>query len=113
MDHRNECIILTAMFIFWRKQKTLWGRVWANVSHCVYLTDAVGIMLYMGADGGAEFVVIQCGSTRCAKCVYQALASNAFRMGCPSKVISPDVLFRNSNVSLFYLFFFYYDCLFY
>ncbi|RYH20785.1 hypothetical protein EON65_22470, partial [archaeon] len=43
---RGEAVILSDLYVYWRKPKSLWGRVWANVSHVIYLVDCVGIYLY-------------------------------------------------------------------
>lgn len=90
---KSEALILSETYIFWRRPKNLWGRVWANVSHCVFNYDSVGIMLYSGAlRGEAELVIIPCGSFAHAKRVYAALAQNAYRMGNPAKVLPVDLL---------------------
>ena len=97
LETTGEAVILTSVYIFWRRQKSLWGRVWANVSHCVLLGDAVGIVLYM-AEGSStpELVIIPCVSFACAKLLYSSVAVNAFRMGNPASVVSVDVIFNSA-----------------
>ncbi|KAJ1436817.1 hypothetical protein B484DRAFT_248622 [Ochromonadaceae sp. CCMP2298] len=91
----GENIILSSVYVYWRRRGQLWGRVWANISHCVYLGDSVGIMLYSGgSDGGASLVVIPCLNAQTAKNVYSALAQNVARMGNPTIVIPADVVFQ-------------------
>ena len=74
--------------------------MWANISHCVFMVDAIGIMLYSGGQGGGpELVVIPCHTIAIAKRVYTYLAANAFKMGNPSNVIPVtrlDVPFPNN-----------------
>eukprot|EP01033_Poteriospumella_lacustris_P006747 gene6747-4866_t len=87
LAHKDEAVILSEVYIFWRRKKNLWGRVWANISHCVPLGTGLGIMLYSGAlQGKAELVVIPCGSTVTLRRLYTAVAQNVHRMGNPAKV---------------------------
>lgn len=92
----GESIILSQVFVFWRNSQTLWGRVWANISHCVFYGESVGIILYAGGQGhnasSGELVVIPCNKVSIAKKVYTALAQNAHRMGNPAKVLPVDVI---------------------
>lgn len=91
--HKEEAVILSDVYIFWRRKKSLWGRVWANVSHCIPLGNALGIMLYSGAlQGKAELVIIPCGTTQVLRRLYTAVAQNVHRMGNPAKVVSPDLV---------------------
>lgn len=93
LDIHQETVILSDVYLYWRRANVLWGRVWANISHCVYMGDAVGIMLYSGAvNGRAELATIRCGSRNAVKRLYTALALNAHRMGNPSKVHPPDLI---------------------
>lgn len=95
LESKGEAIILSSVYVYWRRKASLWGRVWANVSHCVYMTDAVGIMLYSGGkNGGASLVTIPCKSIATAKRVYAALAENTARMGNPSNVIPVDIVMK-------------------
>jgi hypothetical protein len=97
LETAGEAVILTSIYIFWRRQKNLWGRVWANVSHCVLLGDAVGIILYTAeASSTPELVIIPCASFACAKLLYSSVAVNAFRMGNPTSVVSVDVIFNSA-----------------
>jgi hypothetical protein len=96
LETKGESIILSNVYVYWRRSTSLWGRVWANISHCVYMHDSVGIMLYSGGkDGGASLVVIPCSTTQTAKRVYAALAVNTARMGNPCNVIPVDVVLRS------------------
>jgi len=83
----DEAIILSETYIYWRKEKSLWGRTWANVSHCLFFGDSVGIFLYSTGDGGREIVHIPCYTRDQAIALYDTLAKNAFRMGNPCNVI--------------------------
>jgi hypothetical protein len=86
------------VYVYWRQQSTLWGRVWANISHCVYLGDSIGIMLYSGGpNGSASLKKIPCLNATTARNVYSALALNVARMGNPSNVIPVDVVFQAHN----------------
>lgn len=88
LSHKDEAVILSDVYLFWRRKKNLWGRVWANISHCVPLGTGLGIMLYSGAlQGKAELVVIPCGTTAVLRRLYTAVAQNVHRMGNPSKVV--------------------------
>eukprot|EP01038_Epipyxis_sp_PR26KG_P007511 gene7511-10233_t len=117
LDHPGESITLSEVYIYWRRNnhRALWGRIWANVSHCVYMKEAIGLMLYTvensnnfsvsnhdtGLSGvtvngsnnyGGELVVIACGSVAAAKRLYHVFVQNSHRMGNPSKVIPADVI---------------------
>eukprot|EP01034_Spumella_vulgaris_P021564 gene21564-27602_t len=93
LDTRGEGIILSSVYVYWRRAKSLWGRVWANISHVVFTPEGVGILLYSGGkNGGGELVVIPCSNAQTTKRVYSVFASNAHRMGYPSKVVPVDAL---------------------
>jgi hypothetical protein len=93
LETRGEGIILSSVYVYWRRAKSLWGRVWANISHVVFTPEGVGILLYSGGKaGGAELVVIPCSNAQTAKRVYSVFAGNAHRMGYPSKVVPVDAL---------------------
>lgn len=100
LNNEGEEIILSSIYIYWRRNQSLWGRMWANISHCVYMENYVGIMLYTGGtNGGACLVLIPCPSKAICRHVYGALAANSNRMGNPANVIPLDVLdsFYNST----------------
>jgi hypothetical protein len=100
LDVKGEAIILSNVYVYWRRRSALWGRVWANISHCVYMGDAVGIMLYSGGkNGGGSLVQIPCGSVSTAKRVYAALAQNTARMGNPSNVIPVDIVMKAGTLT--------------
>lgn len=94
-QQQHEAIILSEMYLYWRKAKSLWGRTWANISHCILQPDgeSIGIVLYARAANNAfgaavpEAVTIPCYSREKALSVYAALALNSHRMGNPSNVI--------------------------
>jgi len=93
LNNEGEAIILSNIYVYWRRNQSLWGRVWANISHCVYMENYVGIMLYTGGtNGGACLVLIPCPSKVICRHVYGALAANSARMGNPANVIPLDVL---------------------
>ena len=89
MELQGEALILSETYVYWRKPKSLWGRTWANISHCFFQADSVGIVLY---GGEADAVVIPCGNQPCAIRVYAALAHNAHKMGNPSNIIPVDLV---------------------
>lgn len=100
MDNEGEAIILSEMYIYWRKSKSLWGRTWANVSHFLFMGEAVGIMLYGGIGGRPEAITIPCYNRTIATRVYGALAYNANRTGNPFSIIPVDLATKDlSNVS--------------
>ena len=100
MESSGEAIILSEMYIYWRKSKSLWGRTWANVSHFLFMGEAVGIMLYGGTGGGPEAITIPCYNRTIATRVYTALAYNANRTGNPFNIIPVDLATKDlSNVS--------------
>jgi len=100
LENKGEAIILSHIYVFWRRKASLWGRVWANISHCVYMNDSVGIMLYSGGkNGGASLVTIPCKTAQTAKRVYAALAQNTARMGNPSNVIPIDIVMKSGTLS--------------
>lgn len=97
LEVSGEAVILTTVYIFWRRVKSLWGRVWANVSHCVLLGDAIGIILYTGEfTGTPELVIIPCTTSSCAKRLYASIAVNAARMGNPANIVPVDVILNSS-----------------
>ena len=97
LDMIGSAVILSNLYIYWRKVNSLWGRVWANVSHVIYMTDGVGIMLY---SGKVDLVIIPCGSKEITKKLYSALVLNTHRMGNPSKVVPLDLINWNDEESL-------------
>ena len=89
-DTTEEAVILSETYIFWRKERSLWGRTWANVSHCLFFGDSVGIFLYSAgnnAESGREIVMIPCPSRDQAIALYGNLARHALRMGNPCNVV--------------------------
>lgn len=106
----GEAIILSEVYVYWRKSRSLWGRTWANISHCVFMKDTVGLMLYAGAgvasngkpNNRPEAISIPCGSRSRALRVYTALAQNADRMGNPSLVVPVDLLDQQTVQSMGY-----------
>jgi len=105
----EEAIILSEVYVYWRRARSLWGRTWANISHCTFQGDSVGIVLYArtaspeasNSSGGRptvptmgqpESVTIKCFSREKALSVYSVLALNAHRMGNPCNVIPPVVV---------------------
>ena len=94
MDLNGEAMILSETYVYWRRPKSLWGRTWANISHCYCQGDNIGIILY---GGEAEAVIIPCGNRLCAIRVYTALAHNSDRMGNPSNIIPVDLITRENE----------------
>jgi hypothetical protein len=78
MENPGEAMILSDTYVYWRKPKCLWGRTWANISHCFFMGDCIGVVLYGGAEALAA-VMIPCGSRQCALRVYAAMAYNVNR----------------------------------
>lgn len=97
MELQGEAMILSETYVYWRKPKSLWGRTWANISHCFFRGDSIGIVLY---GGEAEAVMIPCGNQPCAIRVYSALAHNAQRMGRPSNIIPVDLVIPDRRKEL-------------
>jgi hypothetical protein len=89
LEGTGEAMILSETYVYWRKPKSLWGRTWANISHCFFLADSVGLVLY---GGETEAVMIPCSNRGCAVRLYTALAHNAHRMGYPSHIIPVDLV---------------------
>lgn len=86
----DEAIIISETYVYWRKESSLWGRTWTNISHILYLGDSVGVYLYASSTSDGEMshlVKIPCRSKEKALAVYDTLAKNAFRMGNPVNVI--------------------------
>jgi hypothetical protein len=96
METPGEAMILSETYIYWRKPKSLWGRTWANISHCFFLEDCVGVMLY---GGDVDAVIIECGTRTCAIRVYTAMAQNAHRMGNPALVVPVDLVTQDNPLS--------------
>ena len=101
----DEAIILSETYIYWRKERSLWGRTWANVSHVLFFGEAVGINLYSSKSSNSDgesrssimtaddsIVTIPCGSKEKALRVYETLTRNSFRMGNPANVIPPNIV---------------------
>ena len=85
-EETDESIILSETYIYWRKERSLWGRTWSNVSHCLFNGDAVSIVLYITNNGFGEVVHVPCYSREVAITVYDVLARNSYRMGNPRYV---------------------------
>jgi hypothetical protein len=111
----DEAVILSAAYVYWRKEKSLWGRLWSNVSHVLLLSsDSVGIFIYSNPNsppnagsaanssgksnvrlqdgfGGVwregEVVEIPCYSRDKAVALYSNLVRTANLMGNPACVI--------------------------
>jgi hypothetical protein len=95
----DEAIILSETYVYWRKERSLWGRTWANVSHVLFFGHAVGVYLYASkatdsssVTSDESVVTIPCGSKDKALRVYETLARNAFRMGNPANVIPLSIV---------------------
>ena len=85
-EETDESIILSDTYVYWRKERSLWGRTWSNVSHCLFNGDAVSIVLYITNNGFGEVVHVPCYSREVAITVYDVLARNSYRMGNPRYV---------------------------
>ena len=86
-EKTDEAIILTETYFYWRKEKSLWGRTWSNISHCMFFGDSVGVFLYTSTNSGKEIVEIPCKSRDVAISLYEVLALHTTRMGNPCNVI--------------------------
>ena len=93
---QKESIILSESYVYWKQTKLLWGRNWSNISHCFFILDSIAIVLY---GGDTQAVIIPCGNPKCAMRVYSAFYENKHRMGCPSNMIPPDLLFHEDSLS--------------
>jgi hypothetical protein len=101
LENKKDSIILSNVYVYWRRHNNLWGRMWANISHCIYLGQSVGVMLYSGGfDGSSELAIIDCGNTLIARQVYVHLAANSNKMGNPINVIPPDIVFKDLVIDL-------------
>lgn len=92
MDNPGEAIILSDIYLYWRRPHSLWGRTWANISHCFCSGSAVSVLLYGGSNGLSELVAIPCGTAARTIRVYAALERNAHRMGNPSNVVPVEMI---------------------
>ncbi len=70
----DECIILSETYVYWRRERSLWGRTWSNVSHCLFFGAAVGIVLYATQEGKGEIVNVGCYTQEKAVELYEARA---------------------------------------
>ena len=123
-ERGGDAIIFSEMFVYWRQMKpatandgrggrdgrdgsssksgkdkegtNLWGRNWSNISHCFFMFDSVGVVLY---GGDAQAVVIPCGSYPCAMRIYSAFCDNKHRMGMPDNMIPSDLLAQEKTIS--------------
>ena len=110
----EESIILSEMYVYWRRSKSLWGRTWANISHCVFHGETISIMLYARSNGEdgmlpPEAVRIICHTREKALRIYGILALNAHRMGNPANMMPlvevakeawlTDAQFRNNVIA--------------
>ena len=93
---QKDSIILSELYVYWKQTKGLWGRSWSNISHCFFILDSVGIVLY---GGDTQAVIIPCGNPKCAMKVYSAFYENKHRMGFPSNMIQPDLLIHEESLS--------------
>jgi hypothetical protein len=98
LDGVGEAIILSETYFYWRTATNLWGRTWANISHCFCVDDEIGVLLYSGADGRPEEVRIPCKSRSRAVKVYSALESNSGRMGNPPNVFPLDIVAQDGTM---------------
>ena len=94
MDSQGgSAVILSEVYVYWRKTKSLWGRTWSNISHVVFFPNEVGIMMYGGIEKSKpEAFSIPCETHMKTIEVYTALANNSHRMGNPSLVIPVDLV---------------------
>lgn len=89
-DETRESVILSEIYIFWRRPHNLWGRTWANISHCVLTTVGVCIVLYAGKDGQYQLVDIPCPRRSIAVRLYTLIVQNSERMGYPALTLPVD-----------------------
>jgi hypothetical protein len=93
---RNSQIILTENFLYWRVKETpLVSYSWAEISHCVYLGEQVGLYLYGGGGGGggeaAMPILITCRNEERAVRLYALFVQHAYLFGNPSMIIPLDL----------------------
>ena len=87
----DEFIVISEVYLYWKRKKGLWGRTWSDISHIVFLENAIGIMLYTSASS-SETVSIDCFSREKSVELYSILASNSFRMGNPANIIPVELI---------------------
>jgi hypothetical protein len=88
----KDCVILSELYIFWRRAHNLWGRTWYNVSHCTLTDNDVCVVLYSGTDYQIQFVTIPCGKLELAKKLYRTIQQNSYRMGYPDLTLPMDLI---------------------
>lgn len=89
-DETRESVILSETYFFWRRPQNLWGRTWANISHCVLTTVGVCIVLYAGNDGQYQLIDIPCSRRSIAVRLYILIEQNSERMGFPALTLAVD-----------------------
>jgi hypothetical protein len=89
-DETRESVILSETYFFWRRPQNLWGRTWANISHCVLTPIGVCIVLYAGNDGQYQLVDIPCSRRSIAVRLYALIEQNTERMGFPALTLPVD-----------------------
>jgi hypothetical protein len=97
---KNEFLVLSEVYLYWKRPRGLWGRSWSDISHIVFMGQSVGIMLYGRSHTGEPVaIVIECRDAVSAEKLYALLAANAFRMGNPSNVVPVELALRTSDDS--------------
>lgn len=91
LDTQGESVIMSELYLYYKSSSKLWGKRWTNISHCFYIYDSIGIILY---GGESEVLIVPCESRECAIRVYTALMNNSFRMGYPSNMIPIDLILQ-------------------
>eukprot|EP01041_Mallomonas_annulata_P001683 gene1683-3255_t len=90
-----QAVILSEMYVYWRRQANkLWGRSWADISHCLFSDEGVGLMMY--GSGSKQSALITCADREHSIMLYTALARNADRMGNPANVVPVEVATQSS-----------------
>ena len=90
-----QAVVLSEVYFYWyRENKKLWGRAWADISHCVYADEGVHLMMYGPTK---EEVLITCGDKKHSLELYSALVRNSHRMGNPSYVLPVEVVVGQSQ----------------
>jgi hypothetical protein len=99
---RNSQIILTESFLYWRVKETpMVSFNWAEISHCVYLGEQVGLYLYgggshsnnSGTNNGTNGMplAIPCRNEDRAVQLYALFVKHAYLFGNPSMIIPLDL----------------------
>ena len=89
-DEGIQSVILSTLYVFWKRKENLWGRTWSNISHCVYQQSTVAIVLYGGGEQNKR-AEVPCTKLSYAYKLYTMMFQNSFRMGYPALTLPVDI----------------------